>query len=100
MINYEFIMSFKINGGVDKVFTKEFQECVKQGCKKELENYELREDIGKGTFGVVKMGIHIPTRERVAIKILEKNMIDDEGDRERIAREIHILKIIRHPNII
>jgi 5'-AMP-activated protein kinase catalytic alpha subunit len=36
----------------------------------------------------------------VAIKILEKDKIQDVADVERVAREIHILKIIRHPNII
>ncbi len=36
----------------------------------------------------------------MAIKILEKSKIKDVGDIERISREIHILKLIRHPNII
>lgn len=34
------------------------------------------------------------------MKILEKDRIMDQADIERVAREIHILKIIRHPNII
>jgi 5'-AMP-activated protein kinase, catalytic alpha subunit len=36
----------------------------------------------------------------VAIKILEKDKIQDEGDKTRISREISILRKIRHPNII
>ena len=40
------------------------------------------------------------TGEKVAIKILEKERIVDVSDVERVAREIHILKLIRHPNII
>lgn len=36
----------------------------------------------------------------MAIKILEKERIVDVADVERVAREIHILKLIRHPNII
>ena len=36
----------------------------------------------------------------MAIKILEKARINDVADVERVAREIHILKLIRHPNII
>lgn len=56
--------------------------------------------LGKGTFGKVKLGIHIPSGEKVAIKILEKDKIIDVADVERVAREIHILKLIRHPNII
>lgn len=44
--------------------------------------------------------MHIPTGEKVAIKILEKDKIIDVADVERVTREIHILKLIRHPNII
>jgi serine/threonine protein kinase len=36
----------------------------------------------------------------VAIKILEKDKIKDQSDVERVTREIHILKIVRHPNVI
>ena len=36
----------------------------------------------------------------MAIKILDKWKIDDINDIERVAREIHILKIVRHPHII
>jgi len=46
------------------------------------------------------LGIHTLTGEKVAIKILEKDLITDVSDVERVSREIHILKIIRHPNII
>ena len=56
--------------------------------------------IGEGTFGKVMLGIHLPTQEKVAIKILEKEKIEDEGDRERILREIQILKLLKHPNIV
>jgi 5'-AMP-activated protein kinase catalytic alpha subunit len=37
---------------------------------------------------------------QVAIKILEKDKITDVNDVERVTREIHILKIVRHPHII
>jgi len=36
----------------------------------------------------------------VAIKILEKDKIQDNSDVNRIAKEIEILKKLRHPNII
>lgn len=38
--------------------------------------------------------------QKVAIKILEKDKITEVNDIERVAREIHILKIVRHPHII
>ena len=56
--------------------------------------------IGEGTFGKVKLGCHILTGEKVAVKILEKEKIKDSGDVERVSREIKILKLVRHPNII
>lgn len=56
--------------------------------------------IGEGTFGKVKIGQHILTGEKVAVKILEKSRISEVADVERVSREIHILKLIRHPNII
>ena len=46
------------------------------------------------------MGTHTLTGERVAIKILVKEKIIDVADVERVSREIHILKLIRHPSII
>lgn len=56
--------------------------------------------MGKGTFGKVKAATHILTGEKVAVKILEKDKIVDVADVERVSREIHILKLIRHPSII
>ena len=56
--------------------------------------------MGKGTFGKVKVGTHNITEERVAVKVLEKEKILDVNDVERVAREIHILKIIRHPHVV
>lgn len=62
--------------------------------------YIIGKDIGEGTFGKVKQGMHILTGEKVAVKILEKDKIQDVADVERVAREIHILKIVRHPNVV
>eukprot|EP00347_Sterkiella_histriomuscorum_P006616 403352090 len=53
-----------------------------------------------GTFGKVRLGTHMLTGEKVAIKILEKDKIKDQADVERVTREIHILKIVRHPNVV
>lgn len=67
---------------------------------KNIGQYVLGRTIGEGTFGKVKIGTHNLTNEKVAVKILEKERIKDIADIERVAREIHILKLIRHPNII
>ena len=43
-----------------------------------ISNYEIIKTIGEGTFSKVKLGIHIPTQQKVAIKILDKDKIKDE----------------------
>lgn len=67
---------------------------------KSIGHYIIGKTIGEGTFGKVKLGTHILTGDKVAVKILEKERITDVADVERVSREIHILKLIRHPNII
>lgn len=48
----------------------------------------------------MKQGTHIVTGDKVAIKILEKDKIKDQGDIDRINREITILKKVRHPHVV
>ena len=66
----------------------------------ELSNYKYIKTIGEGTFGKVKLAIHILTGEKVAIKILQKNLIKGQKQQERIQNEIKFLKLFNHPNII
>ncbi|CAD8143364.1 unnamed protein product [Paramecium pentaurelia] len=63
-------------------------------------DYLLVKTLGVGTFGLVKLGVHQITGEKVAIKILEKERIVEVADVERVSREIHILKLIRHRHVI
>jgi len=60
----------------------------------------LRGIFGKGTFSIVKLAEHKKTKEKIAIKILQKNKILNKEDLIRIEREIGILKSLNHPNII
>lgn len=56
--------------------------------------------LGKGSFGKVKEARHVISGEKIAIKILKKDMLKKEDDMMRIRREIDILRRVRHPNII
>src|SRR3990167_9406626 len=56
--------------------------------------------LGKGSFGKVKEARHVISGEKIAIKILKKDMMKKEDDMMRIRREIDILRRVRHPNII
>jgi serine/threonine protein kinase len=63
-------------------------------------HYILGKALGEGTFGKVKLGTHILSGEKVAVKVLEKSKIKDKKDVERISREIKILKQLHHPNVV
>ena len=65
-----------------------------------LGEYTLCNKLGQGTFGKVVLGIHDLTGEKVAIKILDKEKILKNSDKKRLEREIKILKIMRHNNIV
>ena len=50
-------------------------------------SYIIGDTIGEGTFGKVKLAIHISTGEKVAIKILDKEKIIDNDD-NAFAKEV------------
>ena len=77
---------------------EEKEEDEKEYSKK-IGDYILFEQIGQGTFSKVTRAFHIITEQIVAVKILDKQKIEDEIDIERIIREIEILRSISHPNI-
>ena len=68
--------------------------------KELLKEYKIEGIIAQGTFGKVKLGLHKKTKEKVAIKIIEKSKIKDKNDKRRINLEIKILKNTFHYNII
>lgn len=71
-----------------------------QNNDKKIGPYLIGNTIGEGTFGKVKLAIHRPTGEKVAIKILEKKLIKEQADIRRVNREIKILKKVKHANVI
>ena len=83
-----------------KSFNKEVELIPEPSSKKIIDEYLIKETIGKGTFSVVKLGEHIKTKQKVAIKILDKGKFKTKEDLIRIQREIKILSMLEHPNII
>ena len=63
-------------------------------------NYLIKKTLGQGTFGKVKLGIYLPTQEKVAVKILEKERIIEKDDEIRVKREFDMLAQFNHPNVI
>jgi len=63
------------------------------------QRYELLETLGKGKFAVVKLARHLLTDVRVAIKIIDKNKLD-EVSKTHLYKEVTCMKLLRHPNVI
>ncbi|CAD8190946.1 unnamed protein product [Paramecium octaurelia] len=79
---------------------KENKNGIRLNNRRIIGNYQLIKTLGEGTFGKVKLAVHLKSQEKVAIKILEKERIVEVADVERVSREIHILKLIRHKHVI
>ena len=63
-------------------------------------DFIIKEKIGEGTFSTVKLALNRQTNEKVAIKIMQKDKIILDEDKKRLEREIQVLKILRHPNLV
>eukprot|EP00066_Takifugu_rubripes_P008921 XP_003975471.1 PREDICTED: serine/threonine-protein kinase NIM1-like [Takifugu rubripes] len=61
--------------------------------------YELRGVIGSGNFSQVRFGIHDLTKERVAVKVLDKTRLD-ERSQDLFNAEVACMVKLAHPNIV
>ncbi|KAI4337250.1 hypothetical protein L6164_015691 [Bauhinia variegata] len=62
--------------------------------------YEIGRLLGKGTYAKVYYGKHIASGEGVAVKVISKEQVRKEGMMEQIKREISVMRLVRHPNIV
>ncbi|CAN4100170.1 unnamed protein product [Withania somnifera] len=62
--------------------------------------YEMGRFLGQGTFAKVYYGRDIKTSESVAVKVINKDHVKREGMMEQIIREISVMRLVRHPNIV
>ena len=65
----------------------------------QIKNYILKEDIGEGNFGKVKLGISKTTNEEFAIKIINKDQIKIKM-KNKIFRENEVITKFNHINVI
>ncbi|KAJ0080995.1 hypothetical protein Patl1_10498 [Pistacia atlantica] len=65
-----------------------------------MNRYELGRLLGQGTFAKVYHARNLKTGESVAIKIIDKEKILKVGLIDQIKREISIMHLVRHPNIV
>lgn len=65
----------------------------------EASRYQVQEVVGKGSYGVVGSAIDTHTGEKVAIKKIN-DVFEHVSDATRILREIKLLRLLRHPDIV
>ncbi|XP_010451934.1 PREDICTED: CBL-interacting serine/threonine-protein kinase 15 [Camelina sativa] len=62
--------------------------------------YEVGKFLGQGTFAKVYHARHLKSGDSVAIKVIDKERILKVGMTEQIKREISVMRLLRHPNIV
>ncbi|KAG6497717.1 CBL-interacting protein kinase 18-like [Zingiber officinale] len=62
--------------------------------------YEVGRMLGKGTFAKVYYARNLKTSQSVAIKVIEKDKVMMGGLNDQIKREISVMRLVRHPNIV
>lgn len=62
--------------------------------------YAVTREIHRGGQGVVYEAVQRSTGKHVALKILHDTRFDTGRDRARFEREVHILGLLKHPNIV
>ncbi|KCV67853.1 CAMK/CAMKL/BRSK protein kinase, variant [Fonticula alba] len=63
--------------------------------------YVLGRTLGIGSTGRVRLGTHMETRQTVAAKIVSKEWLSSKASlSKKIEREITLMKLIRHPNVL
>lgn len=64
-----------------------------------LKDFRMAEKVGEGTFGVVHKARHVKTGREVALKKILLRP-EQEGFPITALREIKLLKLVRHPNVM
>ncbi|KAL5222700.1 hypothetical protein ABZP36_027413 [Zizania latifolia] len=70
------------------------------GALRRVGKYEVGRTIGEGTFAKVKFAQNTETGESVAMKVLDRSSILRHKMADQIKREISIMKLVRHPNVV
>ncbi|KAL2844775.1 kinase-like domain-containing protein [Aspergillus pseudoustus] len=65
-----------------------------------LDQYRTVKVLGEGSFGKVKLAIHLASGRQVALKIISRRKLLSRDMIGRVEREIQYLQLLRHPHII
>lgn len=62
--------------------------------------YRVGKLLGRGAFGKVSLGMHKATNQLIAMKSINKEFLEEERSRRKVAKEVAILKKLQHKNIM
>ena len=65
-----------------------------------ISDYVFIQELGKGSYAVVKLAIYKPTKEKFAIKIYNKQKLSNSQKNNYIKNEISVLRDLNNPNIM
>jgi len=102
---YCFSITFSNNNKTKKYYHKDekeiksWMEAINQAnnFKDFFMDYRLGDLLGKGQYGIVKIGFHKKTNKKMALKIINKIEIPTY---DTMKTEIEVLKLSKHPNIV
>lgn len=91
---------------VDSLYQRlQWQQIHDEEAKKEfalgkrIGFYRFKNEIGTGNFSKVKLAHHLLTKEKVAVKIIDKTKLDAKT-RKMLNREIRTMDMLSHPALI
>lgn len=64
-----------------------------------MHRYELKQQLGEGTFGIVYEAVHKNSGRRVAIKQIKRGKFKD-GVEFTAMREMKLQMELKHPNVV
>ncbi|WP_165223285.1 WD40 repeat domain-containing serine/threonine protein kinase [Aquisphaera insulae] len=67
---------------------------------REVANYEILREVGRGGMGVVYLARHRGLRRLVALKMILSGGFASEAERQRFQREAELTARLKHPNIV
>jgi len=67
---------------------------------KEIGPFYVERELGSGAMGTVFRAVHRGSGQRVALKMISDLLLGNDTAVKRFEREAHILKQLKHPNIV
>jgi serine/threonine protein kinase len=62
--------------------------------------FDIIKELGKGSYGTVLLAFDQNLQKNVALKVMMKASISNDMQLVRLKREINLLRLIDHPNVV